>query len=293
MGQIIVGWCGLLLALLFSSAAGATERGALFKVSGHGHTVYLFGTMHVGQADFYPFEPRLAALLAAAPTLALEIDPGLPPEVAARALQKYALAQPAAATPPALAARLSSVLAQAGIDEHSMAPYKPWLIAIALSVGEYTRQGYDTALAVDSQLAALARAQHVKVIELESLDTQLALFDSLPVATQWAFLEQTISEIESGTQGVQARQIALAWASADRAALEAIAARFDTDSTVSGRFMRDVLLDGRNGGLTDAIVALLGREDNSVAAIGVLHLVGPRSVPALMRARGLTVEQVY
>ena len=296
MGQIIVGWCTVLLALLFSSAAGAagsSERGALFKVSGQGHTVYLFGTMHVGQADFYPFEPRLAALLAAAPTLALEIDPGLPPEAAARAMQKYAMAAPGSSVPAALSARLARVLGQAGIAPAMVAAYKPWLIAVVLGLNEYKRLGYDSALAVDTRLAAQARAQQVRVIELESIDAQLALFDSMPLAAQWAFLEQTVSEIESGKQGTQARQIATAWASADRPALAAIAAQFDSDASPTGRFMREVLLDGRNGALTDAIVALMGRENHSVAAIGVLHLLGPRGVPALMRARGLTVEQVY
>jgi uncharacterized protein YbaP (TraB family) len=291
--RIIVGWAGALLALCLCVSAFGAERGALFKVTGQGNTVYLFGTMHVGQADFYPFEARLAAAIAAAPVLALEIDPTLPPQVALRAMQAHGLAPAGMVTPAALAPRLALALRQAGIDAQAVAPYKPWLIATMLAIAEYSRLGYDSSLAVDSQLAVLARAQQVKVIELESIDAQLALFDRLPLAAQWDFLDETLTEIDSGKQAGEARQIARAWATADRQALAAIAARLDADTSVSGRFMREVLLDGRNGALTDAIVALMGRENNSVAAIGVLHLVGPRSVPALMRARGLTVEQLY
>jgi uncharacterized protein len=45
----------------------AAERGALFKVtqtgSDKGNTLYLYGTMHAGRADFYPLEPRIRAAL--------------------------------------------------------------------------------------------------------------------------------------------------------------------------------------------------------------------------------------
>lgn len=302
-GQIIVGWTGLraarrwagvlCIALLWSTSGHAADRGALFKVTDQGRTLYLFGTMHVGQPDFYPFEARLLAAVAAAPTLALEIDPNAAPEVAARAMQKHGFAPAGTVTPPALAPRLARALQQAGVDPAAVAPFKPWLLATVLTISEFRRLGYDNALAVDGQLAALAREKRVKVIELESIDAQLSLLDSMPVAAQWAFLQETLDDIDSGKHREEAQQVAQAWATADRAALDAIAARLDADTSVSARFMKEVLLDGRNGALTDGIVSLMKRENNSVAAIGVLHLVGKRSVPALMRQRGLTVEQIY
>jgi hypothetical protein len=283
----------LLAVWMLSVPAFAAERGALYKVTDKDRTIYLFGTMHVGRADFYPFEPRVLAALGAAPVLALEIDPTLAPDVAARAIQQYGKAPAGMLTPPALVPRLRRALVQAGIDPAAVAPFKPWLTATVLAVSEYTRLGYDSALAVDIKLATLAKEKQIKVIELESLDQQLALLDSLPLKAQWDFLDETVAEIESNKPDSEARQIAQAWASADRKGFESIAARLDADQTVSGRFMREVLLNGRNGALTDSIIALMRRENNSVAAIGVLHLVGKKSVPALMRERGLKVEQIY
>ena len=57
--------------------------------------------------------------------------------------------------------------------------------------------------------------------------------------------------------------------------------------------MQKVLLDGRNPALADGIAKLLSREKHSLAAIGVLHLVGTKSVPDLLRQRGLKVVRVY
>src|SRR5512135_1451090 len=53
----------------------APKRGALFKISRAEHTLYLFGTIHVGQPDFYPLEAQVTAALMQASAVALELDP--------------------------------------------------------------------------------------------------------------------------------------------------------------------------------------------------------------------------
>jgi len=53
------------------------------------------------------------------------------------------------------------------------------------------------------------------------------------------------------------------------------------------------MLEERNGPLANKLATLLEEQDNAVAAIGVLHLVGKHSVPAKLRALGLTVERIY
>ena len=57
-------------------APTAPARGALWRISDGARSLYLFGTIHVGQPDFYPLEPRIMEALQAAPALALELDPG-------------------------------------------------------------------------------------------------------------------------------------------------------------------------------------------------------------------------
>ena len=74
---------------------------------------------------------------------------------------------------------------------------------------------------------------------------------------------------------------------------EQVADRIEKETTVSGRFVKKVLLDERNIGMADKLFNLLGKERNTVAAIGTLHLLGSNSVPALLSARGATVERVY
>jgi uncharacterized protein len=292
--QIIVVFLSL-FCLALPSAWGA-DRGALFKVAAHGHTMYLFGTMHVGQPEFYPLEPRIAAAVAGASTLALEIDPTQDPSAIAQALKTYGMNEAGRsldAMTPVLRERLNAALTKAGIEPGSVAQLRPWLVATVLAMSEYAAQGYRADLSVDAHLAQLARASKVPLLALETPSSQMSLFNRLSEAEQIRFLEESITLIESGKQRAEVRQIVEAWRTADRRVLDEIAERAAKDTSLAGKFVKKVLLDERNVVIADKLVALLKREDNSVAAIGVLHLVGSNSVPALLGARGLSVERVY
>ena len=284
-------------ALAQAPATTIPNRGALFKVEQGARTMYLFGTIHVGARDFYPLEPRLAAALTQAPVLALEIDPLGDQQRLARALQKYGLALKGgtsmATLSPEWRARLDRLLKQYQIAPEAVAMMRPWMLASMLTVSEFAAQGYDPALAVDSYLSRHAHDSGKKVIELESPEAQMSLFGKLSAADQLLFLQEAIAGIEDKEQADQSREIADAWRHADVKALDALAQKSATDDSFSGRFVQKVLLDGRNPALADAMVKLLARENNSVAAIGVLHLVGKGSVPELLRKRGLKVERIY
>jgi uncharacterized protein YbaP (TraB family) len=255
--------------------------------------MYLFGTMHAGLPEFYPLEPRIAQAVAGASTLALEVDPALPADLVDKAMREHAMAAPGFTLPAPLAARLARALQERGIEPAVVAPFKPWVATVILAMHDLAAQGYSPALGVDAHLAGLARAAKVRVMSLESADSQMAAFDRLSDAEQLRFLDESITKMESGKARTEMREIVDAWRTADRQALDAMARKVESDTTLSGRFMREVLVDGRNRTIADKLLQLLAQESNTVAAIGVLHLVGERSVPALMRARGVTVERIY
>ena len=293
--QIIV----ILLSLFcfaLPSAWGA-DRGALFKVSANGHTMYLFGTMHVGVPSFYPLEPRIEQAVAGASALALEIDSRRDPAAMAEAVGKHGMNAPGVSLydqmAPEFRGRLVKVMGRAGVDAGAAAGLKPWLVVVMLALSEYGAQGYSPDLAVDLHLAQLARAKGVPVMELESVDSQLSLFSGMPLAQQLRLLEEVVAMIEKGEQAAEVRQVIAAWSGADKAGLDAIARRIEEDQTVSGRFLQRVLLEERNVTMAEKLAQLLAQKNNSVAAVGVLHLVGKTGVPELLRARGMAVERVY
>jgi uncharacterized protein YbaP (TraB family) len=289
-------WLTCLLWLL-AIPAWAVERGALFKVTWQDHTQYLFGTMHVGLPAFYPLEPRIVHAVKAASTLALEIDPAAPAAEMAQAMVRQGMIHPGGAgyerMAPTQRARLDAALQQAGIDAETASVLNPAMLAALISLSQYQKLGYRADLSADAWLAQLARQGTTRVVALEMVDSQLGEFKKMTSAQQWNFLDESLDNLASGEELDEARGLVDAWANADRAALDALASRAEEDDSVSGKFMREVLLDGRNGALADKLAVLLKKEEKTVAAIGLLHLLGKRGVPALLQAKGYRVERVY
>ena len=276
---------------------GPADRGALFSATLNGHTMLLFGTLHVGQSSFYPLEPRIAQALASASTLALEMDPGQPRAALKRAVRSHGMLVPGeddyGAMPSAQKRRLDALILQGGLDAGTVLDYKPVLLATLLALAEYTKQGYRGDWSSEAWLARSARAADVRVLELESLSAQLSLLDRLSVADRWRFLDEMMGAIESGALRSDARAMVQAWSTADHTALDAIAARCEADRSVSGQFVNAVLLKERNQKLADKLVWLLEAEEKTVAAVGILHLLGTGSVPALLQERGVSIERIY
>ena len=282
---------------LMAFQALAAERGALFKATGKGNTLYLYGTIHAGKPDFYPLEPRIRAALAAAPTLALEVDAARDPAAVMAAFQQHGMfpaGSPGIAGLPAeRRLRIETALKKQGVDPSTVAQMKPWLVATVLAVADLGKLGYNPALGVDAHLAHLARGGNTRIAELESAQYQASLLNRLPDDDQWRLLEEALENMASGRQLREAREIFDAYERADQAALEQIARRIDEDTTVTGQFTREVVLNERNGPMAEKVASLLAQENNAVVAVGLLHLLGKNGLPELLRQRGITVERVY
>ncbi|ADJ65769.1 TraB/GumN family protein [Herbaspirillum seropedicae] len=274
----------------------APPRGALYEVSDGRHTLLLFGTIHVGAPDFYPLEPRLRQALAAAPVLALELDPQNAAAMQ-EAAQRHGLYPPGQhlldQLAPPLRQRTMATLQRLGLPEQGVQNLRPWMLALALTVQEYARHGYQSALAVDSHLAASVRAHGGQILELESAERQMRLFSQLSDAQQAQFLDDTLKELQDSHLNRRIDTLVDAWRHADSAGLASALRELQEDDSFTSRFTLKNLLRDRNPGLATGIAALLRRQDKAVAGIGILHLTGPDSVPALLAKQGLQVRQLY
>jgi len=299
---IIVTFAGLLCLYLPAASAenitpdGATTQlgGALFKVQDGQHSLYLFGTIHVGAADFYPLAPALMHALEQAPALALEIDPANSAALQAAVLQ-YGLYPPNQGTVlgAPLQQQLTALLDKFHISPATVARMRPWMIASLLTVQDAESHGYRSELAVDAYLANIAQQQHKPVIELEGAVRQLALLGALNDHQQSLLLQDTIKEINDAHSATELTAITQCWRHGDLHGLQDMLVEMAADESFAGRFTKEVMIDQRNPFLADRLVTLLTQQDGIVAAMGILHLAGANSVPALLQQRGLKVERIF
>ncbi|KAF3997285.1 TraB/GumN family protein [Glaciimonas immobilis] len=272
------------------------QGGALFKVQRDGHTTYLFGTIHVGSADFFPLAPAVMDALNQSSRIAIEIDTS-DTQALNLLLQHYALYPNDSASAQDMPAALTRQV-HALLDKYRMTPtdvvrMKPWLLATMLTTEEYARNGFPKEQGVDNYLSNYAQTQHKPLIGLESVKYQLSLLGDLSIAEQNQFLQDTVNDLEDPVRARKALDLVTLWRSGDLSGLEKLMKEMTSDETFTGKFIQRTLLDGRNPALADAVEKLLKSEKTTFAGIGMLHLVGDKSVQALLRQRGYRVQRTY
>lgn len=279
-----------------SAAPVVARRGMLYRVTAHGKSSYLYGTVHIGRQDFFPLEPEVAHALTSASNLVIELDirNGEPIR---RALDKYGV-YPEGDTIRnhlSLAAfgKLTDALNKAGMSLADVERYKPWMVANLLIGAELTLRGFQRGQAVEYYLLAAAQKQNKKVLQLESADYQLSLFATLDDEQQERYLLENMADLKDGAALRQSLGLIDAWSHADAAKVDAILQEITASHTVASTFMVDTVLGKRNLLMASSIENIM--RDNKVAFIGIglLHLTGPNGLPTLLRQRGYQVEKVY
>jgi uncharacterized protein YbaP (TraB family) len=297
----------LLIALfsLFASAAQADEsaakasntpHGTLYRVSGQGHTAYLFGTIHVGRPDFFPLEARAEKALADSSVLAMEIDMRDKTSLMQAGL-KYGMFANGDTLDKHVSQEtlqhLQKTLDTLGLPMLAVSPMKAWMVANEVIVLQLEKQGYHTDLATEMYLLSTADKQHKAVIGLETAEFQLSLFDGLTEKQQEQYLNDNLDDLQSGEEDKKTKELIDAWASADEKAFVDLLAEARKDQTESGQFFMRELIDKRNPAMAEKVEKLLKEDKSSFVAVGLLHLVGDNGLPQLLAKRGYQVTRIY
>jgi uncharacterized protein YbaP (TraB family) len=278
-------YLGTETALIAANSAGvAAPHSFLWKIEGP-HPSWLCGTVHSGDPRVAILAPNVIAALAASHSFHPEIE--LSPEtIMSLAAKLFPVDAPdlAPRLPPGLWARLVRAGAQLGLPEPMLHQLSPGTAALLFSAPE---EG-DAAATVDGQLYARAREQNLRIAALETIEEQLAVFQQLPDAQAIAALTEALDEVDAGRP--DDRKLLDAYAAGDdRAILDAVQADFARSP--ASRALANPLLYDRNRVMAQRLVPYLA-PGGAFVAIGVAHLIGPRSVIELLRARGYKITRV-
>jgi len=286
----------LLSALATGTAlaqASASTRGFMWEARKGEARVLLLGTIHVGQTGMTELTSVQAARVREAGAIAVEADVSDAQRTMA-AFQRHALL-PAdgpgldRTLPPALRARLEKVMPRYGLTPEAVWRTKPWVVANNLVVLEALRIGFSPALSTEAQLFALAREARLPIVEIESVERQLALFDSAPEPLQLAYLEEAVASIESGAGEREIRDLVAGWRASDEAAMRKRLDALAESRSAGERWIAEQVIEGRHPAMLAAIDRLAASGTLHVVAVGALHFFGPRGLIDGLRARGYRV----
>lgn len=287
----------LLLVLMATLWAGAVQaRGFLWEARKGEARVLLMGTIHVGRAEQGELTPAQGKALRDAAVLALEADV-LDAQRVLTAYQRYALYAEGA---PGLEGQLSA--AQRSRVQKTAVRYrlpvdralrmKPWALANTLVLLEAARLGLSPAYASEVLLTAQARAAGKPIVEIESVEQQLALFDSAPVPVQVAYLEQALDSIDDGEGEREVIALLDAWLKGDAEAMLARLTKMQATSNAGERWIAEQVLDARHAQMLNAIERFAASGKLHLVAVGTLHFFGDNGLLQLLRERGYTITRL-
>ncbi|MCR6481145.1 TraB/GumN family protein [Variovorax sp. ZS18.2.2] len=279
------------LAKLGPGVRNGVDRGLLWRIERDGRTSWLYGTIHIGRAEWVRPGPTVQKALAQSDTLALEIDSR--DEATARVMGRPA--------DPALLARMLSGERARRLDRQNTeacvppgatAKLQPILQVSTLAGLVARADGLYPEFGVDETMAVSARNASKPIVALENAADQVKALTGDSEAEEAEQVDAALDELESGKLRGQMKEMADVWARSDADKLARYADWCDCLRTPAEQRLMKRLLDDRNPGLADGIERMHAGGKGVFAAVGALHMIGPQGLPALMATRGFTVTPV-
>lgn len=282
----------LIAAPVHADEADLSESAPSFwKVEGEENTVWLFGSVHVLTEDHYPLADNVEEAFKASSYLVVETDViNVDPQVQQQMMISAGMLPDGTSLKDVLGeeryARAQTLAQENGYDLEQMEMLRPWLIALVLSLTELERMGYTAGQGVETYFLNRASEEHKSIVELETLQFQISLFDDMERETETAFLMQTLEEIQD--LEAQMESLMAAWESGELDELEeTMLADFADYPEVYERIVTD-----RNRDWMDDLTRFLDEGDKDYfVVVGALHLVGDEGVVNLLREEGYTVTR--
>jgi uncharacterized protein YbaP (TraB family) len=269
----------------------ARDHGFLWRVGKDRHVSFLYGTVHVAEPAWMFPGPAVRHALGQADTVVLEID--TLDEDNARRLQAAVLAPAGApALPPPLAKRMAAQAQRACVG-NALARMRPEMQAVTLVALAARTEGLDPAYSIDGYLAGFARGLRVPVVSLETPEQQIGLLTSDQPATTRRMVDDALTELERGDAVKGMVRLAHAWRDGDLNELDTYPQWCQCMNTPAQRDLQRRLVDDRNQAMAERIDALHADGHVLFVAVGSLHMIGPKGLPALLAARGFVVQRVH
>ena len=263
---------------------------ALWRITDADSEIWLYGTVHVLPPNLHWRGPRFEHAFNGSGELVLETDAGPQNQAEFVSLaQRNGTLPPgetlSAKLDPAARAQLTRVAASAHIDPARLEHDRPWLAALKLSVGYVVAHGEAADAGVETALAADAQHRGMRVSFMETPEQQILTLADLQPADETQFLIASMRQIEEESGDIDAMN--QAWARGDTNTLQRM---LDAQLREAGPAAYDALITRRNAIWADDITRRLNGSGRVFIAVGAAHLLGPDSVVALLRSRGVQVE---
>ena len=256
-------------------------------------SAYLFGTIHAGKKEWFPLPAPIEEAFASSSVLVVEADV-TNFEAMSKGVSSMSYAPPdelSQHVPPADYARFLAQIKRMGIPEKNAKAMKPFPAASMLMFAEWEHAGFLPQFGIDAYLITKAKTLKKKVVEIEGVEAQSAIIDSLTEEEHRRAFAGTLQALEEGLIGDQLDGMIKAWQSGDAFLMLELSRRYN-EKIPGAREMEEKFIWSRHEAMLAKIEGWLNKStDRHFIAVGALHLAGKRGLVELLRAKGYIVRQ--
>lgn len=270
-----------------------SNRYFFWEASSSTNKIYILGSIHLAKKDMYPLSREIESAFERSDVLALEVNLAEinELEVAALTLTK-AIYRDGSTLESRLSNRTYQLtkkrLSDLGMDIRMFNIYQPWFLAVTLTVQALMDLGFNPEWGVDKYFLNKAVNSAKKVTGIETIESQLSLFHSLPPELQELFLLSSLVDIEAIEKYMDT--LLSAWKSGNMRRLEVILKR-GLDEYPELQPFYDRVFYQRNKNMADAIEDYLASGKLYFVVVGAGHLVGSEGIIQILQNRGYFLRQ--
>lgn len=285
---------GSVLLFLLIFALSLDAKSLLYKVSSPNSTVYILGSIHLAKPELYPLESAINEAYSKSDVLVVELDAesrksAMVMQDAMRTLGTY----PNGRT---LKSELSETTYRAlqrytqkrGLPLESLEKMRPWVVMLQLSMAEMLRLGYVPELGIDKHFLDRAKKEKKAIVELETIEEQMALLSRDDKGYQEKLLRYTLASMDEMEPMLNV--LFTSWKNGDARAMEKMFL-FPMQDDAGLEDVYDDLVTRRNRKMTEKIEAFLGAGRDYFVVVGAGHVVGSEGIVDLLEKRGYRVMQ--
>ena len=290
----------LTLLLAFWQVAQAQQKAAaqpkprrflMWKATSPTTTVYLVGSIHMGDSSMYPLPQEVESAFAAAKALAVEVNSKNVDQSKTMGLvQTFGMYGPGDSLTKHLSketmAMLDDYCTKHNVPRAGMEQLKPWVVAVSIAALAWQQAGEDPALGIDMHFLNEIKPPQ-RVNELETLESQFAIFATATEEEQEQMLESTLKQGDKIPDMI--KRIQAAYISADPNALQKI---MEEVTDMGSKSLTKKLLDDRNVTMATRLDEYLKGKEPIFVVVGAAHIIGDKGIAKMLRDKGYKVDQI-
>jgi uncharacterized protein YbaP (TraB family) len=288
---VLLSFLGVARAQQAAPAQPKPRRFLMWKAASPTTTIYLVGSIHLGDSSMYPLPKEVESAFAAAKVLAVEINIKNADQAKMMSLiQKYGLYTGDDSLSKHLSketqAALDDYCTRHNVPRQGMEQLKPWVVTVTIVAMAWQQAGEDPALGIDMHFLDESKPPQ-RIDELETMESQLLIFADATEEEQQSMLASALKQGDKIKDLIKRTQAA--YLAGDPDALQKV---LDEQDDVGSKSLEKKLLDDRNVAMTGKMDEYLKGKESVFVVVGAAHIIGDKGIAKQLRDKGYKVEQV-